>query len=93
MRGPCEGSPIEGALSRENNTARACSPGALGMMGPTVWPRRPVRFLDLVHSAVAEHQKAKVADEARRSVDTNLRVVPFGHLVALFEIVNDAPSS
>jgi hypothetical protein len=41
--------------------------------------------VDLVLSAVAEHQKAKVADDA-------VSFVALGHLVALFEIVNDVGS-
>ena len=50
------------------------------------------RFLDLVLSAVAADHKAKVVDHAGDSpgsIDTNFRVVPLGHLIALFEIVND----
>jgi hypothetical protein len=42
----------------------------------------------VVSGAVAKHQNAKLSDDAG-PVDTNLGVVPFGHLVTLFEIVND----
>jgi hypothetical protein len=60
-------------------------------MRPTVWPGDR-RFLDLTLSAVREYQERKGCrrrEESAGSEDTNFRVVPLGHLVALFEIVND----